>query len=318
MVLEIIPPPDSPLAKNPEWQLRFSERIDMSKVHGGSIKLLKGSLSEIFPNDPKALQDILEDEALIPVELEYFLNGNETQVTVAPIPELSEGPYHLVVTSSLTSIKGIPFNQSPGNSPAIFHAYYPKGDFFSEYGPLFDSDPSQSFGPKPEFLKINEILYDGIESESDGEAFIELFGPPGSDISSYEISLINGSNGTETDEIVLPTNSLIGTDGIFVIADLETGSTTTTKVENYDYLDHFDPQNGPDGLILRDREGFILDSLVYGEGSVPQTASGEVLGEGNPALDAGPGHSLSRMEGQDTNNNSTDFLKLENPTPGWL
>ncbi len=165
---------------------------------------------------------------------------------------------------------------------------------------------------------IHEILYDGIESESDGEAFIELFGTPGSDISSYKIFLINGSNGAETDKIDLPTNSLIGTDGIFVIADLETGSNSTTKVENYDFLDHFDPQNAPDGLLLRDREGFVLDSLVYGEGAVPLTASGEVLGEGNPALDAGPGHSLSRMEGQDTNNNSMDFLELENPTPGWL
>jgi hypothetical protein len=163
---------------------------------------------------------------------------------------------------------------------------------------------------------IHEVLYDGKVSETDGEAFIELFGTPGADISDYEIDLINGADGETTEGIILPKGSLLDAEGFFVAADLRTNSTDSTQVAHFDFLDQFDPQNGPDAIHLVDREGALLDAICYGEGAVAHTPEGLPLCEGEPAPDVAAGHSLSRISGSDRQENRLDFFEKESPSPG--
>src|SRR5262249_14452587 len=153
------------------------------------------------------------------------------------------------------------------------------------------------FGEKPQSLVINEFLYDGKFNDTDGESFLELYGTPGADISLYQVSFINGADGAPTDRVTLPTGSILPEDGIFVIADLRTGSHTESKVPNSDYFDQFDPQNGPDGIQLLDRDGKLIDAVTYGSGGVAKADNGLAFGEGEPASDVVAGHSLSRREG---------------------
>ena len=84
----------------------------------------------------------------------------------------------------------------------------------------------------------------------------------------------------------------------------------------FDWIDNFDPQNGPDGMELIDDNGLLIDSVVYGDGAVQLAEDGFILGEGSPAPDVGGGHSISRFPaGFDTDENSIDFLEGV-PTPG--
>jgi hypothetical protein len=179
-------------------------------------------------------------------------------------------------------------------------------------------DPNSDGDFPPTFLILNEILYDGLSSETDGEAFVELFGTPQGDISHYQISLINGADGAETGKITLPENSLIPEDGIFLIADLRTGSSNTSKILDTDFLANFDPQNGPDSVLLISPQGDLLDALTYGTGGLEFSSSGFPTVKGTPAVDVSGGHSLSRVDGEDTQDNAHDFVDLENPTPGFL
>jgi len=70
-------------------------------------------------------------------------------------------------------------------------------------------------------------------------------------------------------------------------------------------------------VLLLDAQGKLLDSLVYGAGAVATSQSGFPLGEGSPAVDVGPGHSLSRIGGSDSGDNAHDFIELASPTPGF-
>ncbi len=111
---------------------------------------------------------------------------------------------------------------------------------------------------------INELYYDAPGSDTDGVLFVELYGTPQLALSGYQVLFINGDNGGVTDVLALPDGSQIAADGFFVIADGRTGALDTTQVSAYDWIDNFDPQNGPDGILLLDPVGSVADSLVYG------------------------------------------------------
>lgn len=318
-LLQVLPEPGSTLTQPLSLTLQFSERLNFTSIGKHSVTVLTGAVDEDLLNHPADLIDAIKEEDLPQVPLIYELEGDEKTLVVSPQGELEKGIYHLVITPQLTTVAGIPFNQKPGEGPYPFRATYGYGE-----GIQFPSDESGSlpkpppYGPEPEFLRINEILYDGQASETDGEAFIELYGTPQTDISHYQIVFINGSDGAETDRVTLPRGSLLAETGVFVIADLRTNTRNQTQVENFNYLDNFDPQNGPDAVLLLDRNGKVLDTLGYGEGAVEKSVMGHLLWEGAPARDTAAGHSLSRVEGFDTQNNQIDFLELEVPTPGTL
>lgn len=319
-VTEINPPDRSALSDPVEWTLHFSERLDLSRLHSDAIVLLADLA------DPKILEksddflDELDDGQLATLPLQLILESDEQTLTLFPEGDLDPGVYYLVVTPRLRSANQVPFNQKPGEYPANFIAVFSYGDVVL---PDPEAEPGSApgapnFGAKPESLVLNEFLYDGKVSETDGEAFVELYGTPGGDISLYQVLLINGADGQETDRITLPPGAVLPEDGIFVIADLRTNSTTVSQVPNHDFLDQFDPQNGPDGVQLVDRDGQLVDSLVYGEGAVSTAANGFALGEGLPAADVAGGHSLSRSAGADSQNNAEDFIDLAAPSPGIL
>ncbi|PIU58017.1 MAG: hypothetical protein COS89_02560, partial [Deltaproteobacteria bacterium CG07_land_8_20_14_0_80_38_7] len=152
----------------------------------------------------------------------------------------------------------------------------------------------------------------------DGNLFIELFGDSDSDITDYEVLFINGADGKVTARIKLPKNSIMPEDGIFVIADSKTSSSTTTNIIESDLIDNFDPQNGPDCVQLLDNSGELLDSLGYGDGLPEVAENGLECFEGQPALDVPAGVSLTRTQGIDTDNNSVDFISQDTPTPGLI
>lgn len=321
-VLEVRPTDRAALPDAAEIELEFSERIALDSLDGSAVALVSGLPKEEVLADAEELAEQLASGELPSVPLQYFLEDDERRLTLAPAADLEAGVYLLVVTPRLRSVRGLPFNQRPGESPASFVARYTYGDV-----PLTSLDPLPGgetgpggpvFGPPPETLVISELLYDGKLSDTDGENFIELYGTPGSDIGLYQILFINGADGAETERITLPAGSLLPDDGIFLIADLKTGSTTASNVSGADFLDQFDPQNGPDGVQLLNREGNLVDTLAYGEGLPPVAANGLPLGEEAPAPDVVAGHSLSRINGQDSQDNTQDFVDMTTPTPGVL
>lgn len=319
-VVEVSPGDRSALADPLEINLTFSERIDLNDLGPSTISLVVGLPKEEVLADAADLAKGLASGEIPQVPLQYFLEDDERNLTLVPDAPLQAGVYLLVVTPQLHSARGVPFNQRPGESPAIFSARYTYGDIpVSSLDTATQSGGTSSapgFGPAPESLVISELLYDGKVSDTDGENFVELFGTPGADISLYQILFINGGDGAETERITLPPSSQIPEDGIFLIADLRTSSTTVSKVANADFLDQFDPQNGPDGVQLLDRSGNLLDSLAYGNGAPSVAENGLPLGEGSPAPDVAAGHSLSRIDGVDTQDNAHDFVDLATPTPG--
>ncbi len=156
-------------------------------------------------------------------------------------------------------------------------------------------------------LWISEVLYDAAGSDA-GRGFVELYGAPGTSLAGHRLEGVNGANGAVTASFEI--SGVIGPDGFFVIAS-ESGG--TTEVANADLLLAFDFQNGPDSIVLRDLDGLVVDALGYGS-----FGPGEFFaGEGSPAPDPPAGFSLARVFADlDTNDNASDFVALETPTPG--
>ena len=144
------------------------------------------------------------------------------------------------------------------------------------------------------FLTINEVFYDEVGGDG-SQVFTELYGEPGLDLIHWSLIGINGSNGSKYLSFNL--SGFVQDTGLFV-------------------LNGTDWQNGPDAihLIYHDVSAnmdILVDALQYGD------TGNENYGEGQFALDVSPGSSLARKApGQDTNNNFSDFIVLDTPTPG--
>lgn len=309
-------PEENSSVNNPfQVQLEFSQRIAWDSLDEYSIFLIPEIDLSPYLDDFAELIEDLADEELRFEPLRFELMGDEQTLKVETRAELAEGFYYLVVTPMLMSVKGVPFNQRPGSSPEPFLARYAVG-IPGKLGGESGLSDSRGLPPPPDFLVINEFLYDGLDSEKDGEAFIELYGTPGGSLKGFELLLVNGSNGAVTDVITLDPDNSLDESGLYVIADLRTNSTRESRVLEYDQLDHFDPQNGPDAIVLRGESGQIWDAVTYGQGAVTVSEAGLNLLEGEPAPDAKAGQSLSRLEGIDTQDNFTDFSILDKPSPG--
>lgn len=154
---------------------------------------------------------------------------------------------------------------------------------------------------------LSEVLYDAPGADAGG-VFVEVAGPPGTDLSGFVLEGINGANGASTGSVAL-TGTIPG-DGLFVVAsDRGDG---TSDIAGADLVRAFDFQNGPDSIVLRNVTG-VVDALAYGAFG-PGTV---FAGEGAPAPDTAPGQSLARyFADRDTDSNATDFRVLDTPTPG--
>jgi hypothetical protein len=153
---------------------------------------------------------------------------------------------------------------------------------------------------------ISEVLYDAVGTDN-GNVFVELFGTPGAILDGLLLEGVNGADGSVYSSITL--SGVIPADGVFIIGD-DSGD-GTTLVGNADLVMNVDFQNGPDSVVLRNTGG-VLDALGYGD-----FTGGVFAGEGNAAPDVPGGISLARVNPLlDSNNNLTDFMSLDVPTPG--
>ncbi len=168
---------------------------------------------------------------------------------------------------------------------------------------------------------INEVFYDALGSDDyrGGAAptFIELFGPPALDITGYKVELVNGSGGAVYSTAVLPANARLDGNGFAILAIADSDSFLKfaapgnkffilTNTANQDGI-----QNGPDNVKLSDAGNTLLDAVGYGAFG----GSHIFEGEGTPTPSSGPGRSVGRVNGVDTNNNLADFVSYY-PTPG--
>lgn len=183
---------------------------------------------------------------------------------------------------------------------------------------------------------INELYYDAAGTDG-GKTFIEIYGPPGIDLTGWELRSMEGTanqtpglgcgNLNQTGAIIFPSGSIIGADGFFVVADGEGGVTQVTCPPSHNggapdlIVENADFENGPDeALQLVIPGGFVLDAVQM-TATVPPCVTdvlGNVMGYGNPTPDVPGGFSLERYPaGFNTGDNFNDFRTQGFPSPGW-
>jgi len=113
---------------------------------------------------------------------------------------------------------------------------------------------------------LNEIRSND-ESTDDGE-FIELIGQSGTDLSGWQIEHYNGSGGELIFSYTLPDGTIIPDDGIMDITGHSIGfiviKSTDHLVSNFDLeWGASTLQNGPDGIVLRDKDGVRVQALSW-------------------------------------------------------
>lgn len=155
---------------------------------------------------------------------------------------------------------------------------------------------------------ISEVLYDAVGADN-GNVFVELYGIPGTVLDGFTLIGINGVDGTPY--LTASLSGMIPADGVFVVADANSGATT---VPNADLLvANVDFQNGPDSIQLKDGDT-VLDAVGYGD-----FAAAVFAGEGTPVAGVSAGTSIARgFANVDTGDNFADFIALAGPTPGTV
>lgn len=326
-VVSISPSDGSTLNALKEIEATLSQAVDPSTVDRSSFLVFKEDetdLSFVDFVDTDEISNAIESEKLKSLSGVYRISEDSTQITWVSNEPLEEpAVYRIILTSAIQTIDHYPLNQTPGDDASYFISQF---TLTLDSGSVEDSESddnlsgseneSEESGLIITSLVINEIYYDDETSDTDGNLFIELYGTPGGNISGYSVRFINGANGEKTDEVVFGGEVFIPDDGFFVLADSKTGSSSETNVAEADAVENFDPQNGPDSVQLFNPSGGLIDVVGYGEELPLLDAEGFFLYEGTPASSVETGLSLARLKGQDTDNNSTDFIPNLNPSPG--
>ncbi|MBT3262217.1 lamin tail domain-containing protein [Candidatus Woesearchaeota archaeon] len=148
-------------------------------------------------------------------------------------------------------------------------------------------------------VRIEEVYYDPVETESGGEAVV-LYNPLdlAVDISGWTIK-------TETSDadVILPLEAVIGAQGYYLITDIGWDESKDDEMWNgADYEEAMTLGNSDAGVALVDSLSQIVSSVGWGDSS--EIESG--LYEGSPAVDVEPGSSLLRV--QSLGNNFVDFV----------
>ncbi len=305
----------------------FSTAVDAASVSPTSFAVVK--VVESIPEPCDLAKDVSKGETVGSLG-SYTMSDDKREVTFEPDEPFEAGAaYGILITMDVKTPAGFPLNQKPGEEPTPFWSTFmvdaadtavsaEDGDGSDEEGESGGGESETPAPNRPAKLIINEVLYDGSGDELDGNLFVELVGDAESDIGGYKVVFVNGADGAATETIDIPNNSIIADDGIFLIADSRTGAPTQTNVPGADYLDNFDPQNGPDCVQLTDNHGALLDVVGYGS-PLPQNAqNGLACYETATGPDSPAGKSVSRTDGADTDDNAADFKILDSPTPGAI
>jgi len=141
----------------------------------------------------------------------------------------------------------------------------------------------------------------------DTDAFVEIHGPAGTNLTGVSLVGVNGSNGGDYGKVRL--TGAIGSDGLYVVAHSAAqpfiADVADMTSNNVDY------QNGPDSVQLR-FGAIVLDAVAYGDFGIDDVFAGE--GTAHPETNAN--ESLFRDSAfTDTQNNLADFA-TDVPSPG--
>ncbi len=335
-VVEVTPVDGTEAPQETQVTIRFSLPIEPASVDMRAIAVIEKGEED----SARAIAEKLDAEELTAIEGAYTVSDDGTEVMFIAETTYDAGKeYAVVVTDKLYSKDLIPFNQTPGREPTPFTSMFAASGEGAESsmsaegtsGASGSGGTSSSGGSdggdeggsttttakvRPSWLVVNEMLYDVVGSDTNGDVFIELAGEASTEVSGYKIAFVNGSDGKIYDTIDVPEGSFISARGLFVIADAVTGSPGTSHVVDAQLIVNFDPQNGPDALQLLDSTGALIDCLGYGSPQLATAENGMQSYEGTPSVTASGGASLSRTDAQDTGDNATDFVKLTTPTPG--
>ncbi len=158
--------------------------------------------------------------------------------------------------------------------------------------------------PPPGQVVINELLFN--DAGADDNAFIELFGEPGLDLTGFKLVGVNGANGQDYNDIVLM--GALNASGFYVVS---LGGPDASIVADQ-VSAKADYQNGPDSVQLR-WGAQVVDAVGYGSFG----ASDVFAGEGTAVPAPSEGKSIGRdPSGTDTGDNSKDFTAQQAWTPG--
>lgn len=177
--------------------------------------------------------------------------------------------------------------------------------------------------PSPGVIVINELFFD--TPATDAGCFVELKGPPNTNLSGYKLRGINGKQTTPQDfyaEIVFDESHVFNANGYFVIAQDATvfGAGGAAGAGGGFVINaKADLQNGPDNVLLLGPGDVVVDGVGYsgvdGTFELPDVFRGEIATAVSPP-DVNKGFSLSRLpDGADVGNNAIDF-GLGTRTPG--
>ena len=166
---------------------------------------------------------------------------------------------------------------------------------------------------------INEVRADGAGTETN--EFIELIAPAGVDLQNAYIVHYNGSDGSDGElfrftfpNFVVPDDGITDTNGNalgFVVIGQNDGS-----VSNQDFTFNSSMQNGPDGLVLYDRDDNILDGISWsGAGDLAVDDPGTVVTSGPPTA-ANYLHVTVDDSNSDTTLQATNNVRGD-PGTGW-
>lgn len=295
----------------------LSTAVDPTTVHNKSFLVTPDSTNEVSLMTASDILSNVSSGDIASLEGDYSVSDDGKNLKWTPASKLESGvSYAILLTSAIQTVKHYPLNQTPGTSPTFFISHFTIMGASEDEGESNSSTASVTTSVEVEIVMINEIYYDDSTSDTDGHAFIELYGTSGGSLAGYTLRLVNGADGTSTDDITFPAGTQIPEDGFFVVADKNTGSDSETHVTNADYLDNFDPQNGPDSVQLFDPYGTVVDVVGYGDGLPETDVDGSPMYEVAAGPSAPSGQSLSRVNGTDAGNNANDFVVNTIPSPG--
>lgn len=175
-----------------------------------------------------------------------------------------------------------------------------KGSFAGTNGEWRDPTACPVPCARPPWLRINEVLYDLVGADGEGE-FIELWGPPHTPMTGIRLRGVNGGDGKPLfTPMVL--DGATDEEGMYLIAGRDHSNRNATLPSAL--------QNGPEALILEDCDGLRLDAITYGGDSA-------LLSEYNTASPVLPaGRALGRYPDAHENvGDMRDFREMT-PTPG--
>ena len=169
-------------------------------------------------------------------------------------------------------------------------------------------------------VRINELRSNASGTSSAEEEFVELIGIAGTDITDYQIVHYNGAASQDGGLWTYTIGSFtIPDDGIddnnsnnlgFYVLGVNNFSTGTDESTS----DNF--QNGPDGIILYDDQGNIVDAIAWGgTGDIDIDDPGTVTTSGSPEADDYL-HSIGNDQNDDNSLQAPDNVVGDNGS-GW-